>query len=295
MLIIIGELGSVRALMFMGIWGCVVGLCVMLYGKRTRHLAFPLLILFFIVPLPPFVNQVLTFKLKMAASKLSVWMLRAVGVSVVLEGNIIDIGVDKLQVVDACSGLRYFMPMILMAVLVGYFFVKGWWRWTVLILMIVPLSIIVNSVRIWISALLIVNGHPELARNLFHDFSGWLMFMIAGVILVVVALLLKRVGTEGKEQRAEGRDQKSEVRSQKSGSLEGEKLRGKEGEEMLYLKPQDALDDCLKPQTSNLMFIKPRVDKAGFDHDHSLFDFCRQRLGVETDPFIHQSSPEDIL
>ena len=60
-LIIIGELGSVRALMFMGIWGCVVGLCVMLYGKRTRHLVFPLLILFFIVPLPPFVNQVLTF------------------------------------------------------------------------------------------------------------------------------------------------------------------------------------------------------------------------------------------
>jgi len=193
-LIVIGELGSVRALMFMGIWGSVVGLCVMLYGKRTRHLLFPLLILAFIVPLPPFVNQVLTFKLKMAASKLSVWMLRAVGVSVVLEGNIIDIGVDKLQVVDACSGLRYFMPMILLALLIGYFFVKGRWRWTVLILLIVPLSIFINSIRIWISGLLIVNGHPELASNLFHDFSGWLMFMIAGVILVAVALILKRIG-----------------------------------------------------------------------------------------------------
>ncbi|MCP4668407.1 MAG: hypothetical protein GY849_18845, partial [Deltaproteobacteria bacterium] len=50
MLILVGELGSVRALMFMGIWGCLVGLCIVLYGKRTWHLAFPLLILFFIVP-----------------------------------------------------------------------------------------------------------------------------------------------------------------------------------------------------------------------------------------------------
>ena len=193
-LIIVGELGSVRALMFLGIWGCAVGMCVILYGKRTRHLAFPLLILFFIVPLPPFVNQVLTFKLKMAASKLSVWMLRVVGVSVVLEGNIIDLGVDKLQVADACSGLRYFMPMILMALLVAYFFVKGRWRWTVLLLLIVPLSVFINAVRIWMSALLTAKGHPELAQNLFHDFSGWLMFMIAGGFLIAVALILKRIG-----------------------------------------------------------------------------------------------------
>jgi len=192
-LIIVGELGSVRALMFVGIWGSVVGLCVMLYGKRARQLAFPLFILFFIVPLPPFVNQVLTFKLKMAASKLSVLMLRAVGVVVLLEGNIIDVGVEKLQVADACSGLRYFMPMILMAVLVAYFFVKGRWRWTVLLLLIVPLSIFINAVRIWMSALFVVNGHPELAHNLFHDFSGWLMFMIAGAILVAVALILRRI------------------------------------------------------------------------------------------------------
>jgi len=208
MLIIIGELGSVRALLFMGIWGCVVGLCVMLYGKRTRHLVFPLLILFFIVPLPPFVNQILTFKLKMAASKLSVWMLRALGVSVVLEGNIIDIGVDKLQVADACSGLRYLMPMILMAVLVAYSFVKGRWRWMVLLLLIVPLSIFINAIRIWISALLTASGHPELAQNLFHDFSGWLMFMIASVILVTVALILKKIGTRIKDKGLRDKDYK---------------------------------------------------------------------------------------
>ena len=72
-LMVVGELGSVRALMFMGIWGCVVGLAVTLYGRRVRYLLFPLVVLFFIVPLPPFVNKMLTFKLKMAASTLSGW------------------------------------------------------------------------------------------------------------------------------------------------------------------------------------------------------------------------------
>ncbi len=193
-LILIGELGSVRALLFIGLWGCVVGLTILLYGRRTRHLIFPLLILFFIVPLPPFLNQVLTFKLKMIASKLSVMMLRAVGVPVFLEGNIIDIGIEKLHVADACSGLRYFMPMIVMATLVAYFFVRGVWRWIVILVMIFPLSILINSLRIWISALFVVNGHPELSQSLFHDFSGWLMFMIATGFLILLAVCLERIG-----------------------------------------------------------------------------------------------------
>jgi EpsI family protein len=218
--------------MFIGIWGCVAGLAVTLYGWRTRFLVFSLMVLFFIVPLPPFVNQILTFKLKMAASKLSVLMLRAFGVSVLLEGNIIDIGTDKLQVVDACSGLRYLMPMILLTILIGYFFIKGRWRWAVLLLMILPLSIFINGLRIWISGMLIVNGHPELARNLFHDFSGWLMFMIAGIVLVFVAFTLRKIGgvthsAKSRENRARSnigikdydsriKGQGSEVRDQKS-------------------------------------------------------------------------------
>ena len=120
-LIIIGELGSVETLIYTSIWGCLTGVAYLLYGRRLRLLIFPLIILFFIVPLPPFINKMLTFDLKMAASSLSVFMLRASGVSVFLDGNIIDLGTSQMQVVDACSGLRYLMPLLLMSLLVGYF------------------------------------------------------------------------------------------------------------------------------------------------------------------------------
>jgi len=121
-LILIGELGSVVTFLYIGIWGCVVGLVMVLYGWRIRYLIFPLIILLFIVPLPPFVNKMLTFQLKLAASSLATLMLRVSGVSVFQDGNIIDLGVTQLQVVDACSGLRYLIPLLLLALLVGYFF-----------------------------------------------------------------------------------------------------------------------------------------------------------------------------
>ncbi len=75
-LILVGEFGSVETLMYIGIWGCIVGIAYLLYGRRIRYLIFPLIILAFIVPLPPFVNRTLTFQLKLAASSLATLMLR---------------------------------------------------------------------------------------------------------------------------------------------------------------------------------------------------------------------------
>ncbi len=202
LLITIGELGSVETLLYTGIWGCVAGLCLILYGRRIRHLVFPLVILAFIVPLPPFINRILTFQLKLAASTISVEMLRLFGVSVLQQGNIIDLGVDQLQVVDACSGLRYLMPMILLALLIGYFFSKGWWRRTILLIIVPPLSTFVNAFRIFVTGILTAKGHKELAQSFFHDFSGWLVFMVASALLIAAAFILKKTGRVPKVKKA---------------------------------------------------------------------------------------------
>jgi exosortase D (VPLPA-CTERM-specific) len=193
-LILLGELGSVETLMYVGIWGNLVGLALTLYGWRIKFLVFPLIILFFIVPLPPFVNSMLTFKLKIASSILSRDMLRIAGISVFQEGNILDLGVDKLQVVDACSGLRSFMSLIFMSIIIGYFFVNGWWRKTILLLMVLPLSIFLNGFRIFVTGWLTVNGNRELAQSFFHEFSGLLVFMMACTLLVLAAFVLRKIG-----------------------------------------------------------------------------------------------------
>ena len=123
--ILLGELGSVEMLMYIGLWVFVVGLAFLLHGRRIRHLAFSLIILAFIIPLPPYINRMLTFQLKLFASTIATHMLRLSGVSVFQDGNIIDLGVTQLQVVEACSGLRYLMPLFMLALLIGYFLTKG--------------------------------------------------------------------------------------------------------------------------------------------------------------------------
>jgi exosortase D (VPLPA-CTERM-specific) len=202
-----GELGSMETLLYIGIWGSIVSVMAALYGRRLRYLWFPLLILAFIVPLPPFVNRMLTFNLKLAASSLSVMMLRLADVSVLQDGNIIDLGITQLQVVDACSGLRYLMPLILMALLFGYFYCRRWWQNAVLLITVIPLSIIVNGLRIFATGMLHVWGHPELAEDFFHDFSGWIVFMLAGAILLGISLILRRIGDGEQGIRGKG-DQK---------------------------------------------------------------------------------------
>ena len=196
LLIIAGELGSVESMLYVGLWGCVTSLIISLYGvRRSLLLAFPLLILLFIVPMPPYVNQVLTFKMKMAASSLSVEMLRAVGISVLQSGNILDLGVTKMQVVDACSGLRYIVSMFLMALLVGHFFVFGLWRKVLLILLVYPLSIFINAVRIFIAGLLAINGYGQFNEGVYHDAQGVIAFLVAGAFLLFVARLIQKIGT----------------------------------------------------------------------------------------------------
>ncbi len=195
-LMLFGEAGSVESLLFLGIWGCIASGMAFLYGRRVRLLAFPLLILLFMIPLPPFINRLLTFKLKMLASSLSVALMRLVGISVLQAGNIIDLGVDRLQVVDACSGLRYIMPMFLTALMIGHFFARKIWQQAVLLVAVIPLAIVINGLRIFITGVLTVSGHQELAQNFFHGLAGLVIFLAGGGALLGVALLLRKIGPQ---------------------------------------------------------------------------------------------------
>jgi exosortase D (VPLPA-CTERM-specific) len=189
-----GQVGSTETLTYVSLWACLVGLCWLILGMPiTKALAFPFLILSFIVPLPYFLNNLFTFKLKLISSSLSVEMMRMIGISAYREGNIIDLGLTQLQVVDACSGLRYVYPLALMSLLFGYFFHKKFWERLVILLAAVPISVFSNALRIAITGYLSSKVSPETADSFFHGFSGWLIFMVSLVFLVSLSWLIRTV------------------------------------------------------------------------------------------------------
>ena len=215
MIYLAGNMGSVETLGAISIWITVTGTTLLILGPAViRKLVFPFIILAFIVPLPPFINKLLTFKLKLASSSISVKLMQMTGISVFREGNIIDLGVTQLQVVDACSGLRYVYPLLLMGFVFAYLFHKKWWQRTLVILATIPVSVLSNALRIAITGYLTVNISREMADGFFHGFSGWLIFMFSFIVLFFISKLIKFLSRKaGTVQQHKVTDEKKKIRT----------------------------------------------------------------------------------
>ena len=190
-LYLVGELAGEFFTLYVSSWFVVTGLLWMHVGrKKLATMAFPVFLSLFLYPLPHYLNTKLTFNLKLISSELGVSMIQLLGMSGYREGNIIDLGFTQLQVVDACSGLRYLLPLVLMGILMAYFYKASLWKRTIIVLSAVPLSIVTNSLRIALTAFLYPSLGPAAAEGFFHDFSGWVIFMASfGALLVEIRIL----------------------------------------------------------------------------------------------------------
>ena len=108
------------------------------------------------------------------------------------DGNIIDLGTFKLQVVEACSGLRYLLPLTCISFIVAYLYKAPFWKKAVLVLSATPITIAINSVRIAITALLVSGFGTQMAEGFLHEFEGLVIFLIGVLLLVIEIFVLER-------------------------------------------------------------------------------------------------------
>jgi exosortase len=173
------------------------GLVLSFTGTRAfRVLAVPMLILAFMIPLPQFVLYNLSAKLQLLSSGLGVWFMRLFGISVFVEGNVIDLGGYKLQVAEACDGLRYLFPLMTLGFLMAYFYKGALWKRAVLFLSSVPITLVMNSWRIGTIGLMVEHWGIGMAEGFLHEFQGWMVFMLSAALLFGEMALLNRVGRE---------------------------------------------------------------------------------------------------
>jgi exosortase len=168
--------------------------------KLLKDLGFPLFLLCFMVPLPSIIYNQITFPLQLLASQIAEHTLSAVGIPVLRDGNILELPSQRLSVVEACSGIRSLLSLTFLSLVYGYFFDnKTWMRWVLLVLT-VPIALTANAFRVTITGIL-SEVNPELAQGLFHSLEGWVIFMIALVMLVaahkIVNFVYARVAQRG--------------------------------------------------------------------------------------------------
>lgn len=189
----VGELGGEYYTLYIASWLVVVGIFWIHLGwNKLKVIWFPIVFLLTMFPPPAFVYHNLSLRLKLISSKLGVKTLQLAGMTAYREGNVIDLGFTQLQVVDACNGLRYLFPLIVLAIVVAYFSKANWWQSSIAVVSAVPISILVNGLRIASVGLLYPIWGPQVVEGFFHDFSGWAIFMISlGVLLAELWALRK--------------------------------------------------------------------------------------------------------
>ena len=165
----------------------IYGFFIFAGGRRYGAFILPsLVLLFFVVPPPAFLNADLTWGLQLFSSDVSVKMLRSAGISVFQDGNIIDLGVMKLEVAEACAGLRYLYPMMGLGILAGMLFNISWRKRTLFFLIASVVAILMNSVRIFVAGLLVDLMDISVSEGFFHLFEGWVYFIISFAITLAL-------------------------------------------------------------------------------------------------------------
>ena len=190
--LLLGEFGAELFLSRISLVICLVGL-VRGFGvsQLLSDLRFVVLVLFLAGPIPSIVFNEIALPLQLVASKLASVLLHTFGVPALREGNIIEIPAMKLEVAEACSGIRSLVSLFTLAVFYGYFLEKTFPRRAILACASVPIAIAANAVRIFGTGLLVEYWDPEKALGFFHQFSGWVMFLVSlGTLSIVHYFML---------------------------------------------------------------------------------------------------------
>ena len=172
----------------------VGGVVMTIFGwERGKKHQLGVVHLIFMLPLPQFLYWQMTIFLQGISSVIGVWFVQLAGVPVYLEGNIIDLGVYKLQVAEACSGLRYLFPILSFSYLFAILYRGPLWHKAVLLLAAAPLTVLMNSFRIGVIGVMVNSYGIEHAEGFLHWFEGWIIFLSCIGILFVMAISLQRL------------------------------------------------------------------------------------------------------
>jgi exosortase D (VPLPA-CTERM-specific) len=195
---VVGELSAIYILSQLAFVLALIGVTLGLGGYSLFRVAFiPIVFLLFAIPMPYFLDALLSFQLQLISSELGAYVIRLFQIPVYLDGNIIDLGFYKLQVVDACSGLRYLYPLLSLGFLAAYLFQAPFWQRALVFLSTIPITIAMNSLRIGIVGVTVNYWGSQAADEFLHFFEGWIIFLACSGILALEIYVLARLSGRG--------------------------------------------------------------------------------------------------
>lgn len=205
LMLMVGTLGAELYAQRLSLMMMLAGVTIYFWGLRVLQLlAVPFLLLFLAVPIPTILFNQIAMPLQSIASKMAIWGIQILEIPSVREGNVIEIlprgamTIVKLEVVEACSGIRSLMTLITIALILGYFtrrntktgsllsYLKDFDFWRILILMLsaVPIAIVTNASRVAATGWMTYEYGRQAAEGFSHNVAGWLVYLAALLLLL---------------------------------------------------------------------------------------------------------------
>ena len=201
------------------------GTVIYFWGFRLlRLMIVPLFLLWLAIPIPAIIFNKVAFTFQLFSSRCAVSAMQLFDIPVLRQGNVIELmplgarETKKLEVVEACSGIRSLMTLVTLAVVYAYFThprnndpgngngpggmlsslkTFRFWRSALILLSAVPIAIFTNALRVSGTGILARYYGTKVADGFFHTFSGWVIYVVAFLMLFGVGWLLDRVGPSG--------------------------------------------------------------------------------------------------
>ncbi len=172
----------------------LAGLVLFNFGKHVfKILAFPLLYLIFMVPVPVSIYSLAAFPLQLFATDVSHAIIQFFNIPVLQEGNMLYFAETQLEVAEACSGLRSMTAFIMLGILFAYLMDKGWMQRIILVLSAVPLALAANIIRVTGTGILAHFHGGQVARGFMHEFSGLAVFAFGFILMLFEYTLLSKL------------------------------------------------------------------------------------------------------
>jgi exosortase len=186
-----GVLGSELFLTRLSMLGVLAGTVLFVAGtQHLRILLFPIGMLLIAIPIPAIIFNQIAFPLQLLASQFGAAALSTVGVPVLREGNLMVLANTTLEVAEACSGIRSLMSLLTLGIVIGYFGDRRSWVRTLIALVTIPIAIVTNGVRVAGTGIAAYYVGPQAAEGFLHAFSGWLVFLLALMLMFAVRQLV---------------------------------------------------------------------------------------------------------
>lgn len=185
--LVAGTIGAELFLMRISMIGVIAGTVWFVFGsEHLRILRFPIAFLLLMIPLPGIVFNQIAFPLQLLASRCGEFALQALEIPVLREGNVIILANTRLEVAEACSGIRSLISLLTLGIVLGYFTDSRWTVRSLIALSTIPVAIAANGLRVAGTGIAAHFVGAAAATGFLHTFSGWLMFVAASALLLAI-------------------------------------------------------------------------------------------------------------